>query len=226
MKEATNGGVDDSIEKKKKEAAEQEKHQEQQQQQQQQKGAISANNTVVVFEDIDCLFSNEDEEADVDRGLIPAIATLLEAAKRPIVVVCKSEEMLDGDDGQLRQLTSLGTSTTRVGFEKPTVEELAKYLRLCCLAKAKASSPSEEKEKEKDNLYPLSTSKRSLSMSHCLKIAKLRKGDIRGALNDCEVMSAAPPVAGKVSPSKKKICSRRGMTKRRTIFSLTSLCRS
>ena len=62
MKEATNGGVDDSIEKKKNEAAEQEKQQEQQQQQQ-QKGAISANNTVVVFEDIDCLFSNEDEEA-------------------------------------------------------------------------------------------------------------------------------------------------------------------
>ena len=203
MKEATNGGVDDSIEKKKKEAAEQEKQQEQQQQQ--QKGAISANNTVVVFEDIDCLFSNEDEEAkDVDRGLIPAIATLLEAAKRPIVVVCKSEEMLDGDDGQLRQLTSLGTSTTRVGFEKPTVEELAKYLRLCCLAKAKASSPSEEREKEKDDDYHLSTSKGSLSMSHCLKIAKLRKGDIRGALNDCEVMSAAPPGCGKSIAFKEK----------------------
>ena len=205
MKEATNGGVDDSSEKKKKkkkEAAEQEKQQEQQQQ---QKGAISANNTVVVFEDIDCLFGNEDEEAkDVDRGLIPAIATLLEAAKRPIVVVCKSEEMLDGDDGQLRQLTSLGTSTTRVGFEKPTVEELAKYLRLCCLAKAKASSPSEEKEKEKDDVYPLSTSKGSLSMSHCLKIAKLRKGDIRGALNDCEVMSAAPPGRGKSIAFKEK----------------------
>ena len=211
MKEATNGGVDDSSEKKKKEAAEQEKQQEQQkqqqqqQQQQQQKGAISANNTVVVFEDIDCLFGNEDEEAkDVDRGLIPAIATLLEAAKRPIVVVCKSEEMLDGDDGQLRQLTSLGTSTTRVGFEKPTVEELAKYLRLCCLAKAKTSSPSEEEEKEKDDDYPLSTSKGSLSMSHCWKIAKLRKGDIRGALNDCEVMSAAPPGRGKIIAFKEK----------------------
>ena len=140
---------------------------------QQQNSINDVNNTIVVFEDVDCLFSSEDEEAkDVDRGLVPAIATLLEAAKRPIVVVCKSEESLDGDYGQLRQLTSLGTSTTRVGFEKPSVEELAEYLRLCCLAKAKAASTS-----------------RALPLSHCLRIAKLRKGDIRGALNDCEVLS-------------------------------------
>jgi Cdc6-like AAA superfamily ATPase len=140
---------------------------------QQQNSINDVNNTIVVFEDVDCLFSSEDEEAkDVDRGLVPAIATLLEAAKRPIVVVCKSEESLDGDYGQLRQLTSLGTSTTRVGFEKPFVEELAEYLRLCCLAKAKAASTS-----------------RALPLSHCLRIAKLRKGDIRGALNDCEVLS-------------------------------------
>ena len=140
----------------------------------QQNSINDVNNTIVVFEDVDCLFSSEDEEAkDVDRGLVPAIATLLEAAKRPIVVVCKSEESLDGDYGQLRQLTSLGTSTTRVGFEKPSVEELAEYLRLCCLAKAKAASTS-----------------RALPLSHCLRIAKLRKGDIRGALNDCEVLSA------------------------------------
>ena len=139
----------------------------------QQNSINDVNNTIVVFEDVDCLFSSEDEEAkDVDRGLVPAIATLLEAAKRPIVVVCKSEESLDGDYGQLRQLTSLGTSTTRVGFEKPSVEELAEYLRLCCLAKAKAASTS-----------------RALPLSHCLRIAKLRKGDIRGALNDCEVLS-------------------------------------
>mgnify|MGYP002630775164 FL=1 len=137
-------------------------------------------NTIVVFEDVDCFF-DEDEEKEFDRGLVPPIATLLEAAKRPIVVVCKNEDVLDRDNGQLRHLTSLGTSTTRVGFEKPSVERLAKYLHLCCLAKMKALTTT---------TIESSSSNQSLSMSQCLNIAKIRNGDIRGALNDCEIQSA------------------------------------
>jgi len=202
-KKVTTNGAENVREKEKKENEEGKGGKEKKQQ---QNSTVTSsnnnnnnNNTVVVFEDIDCLFSNEDEEAkDVDRGLVPAIATLLEAAKRPIIVVCKSEEALDGDDGQLRQLTSLGTSTTRVGFEKPSVEELAKYLRLCCLAQAKASrfSPSEGEQSSS------MTSKRALTTSRCLEIAKFRSGDIRGALNDCEVFSAAGPGGGRISASK------------------------
>ena len=201
-KKVTTNGAENVREKEKKENEEGKGGKEKKQQ---QNSTVTSsnnnnnNNTVVVFEDIDCLFSNEDEEAkDVDRGLVPAIATLLEAAKRPIIVVCKSEEALDGDDGQLRQLTSLGTSTTRVGFEKPSVEELAKYLRLCCLAQAKASRFSPSEGEQSSSMI----SKRALTTSRCLEIAKFRNGDIRGALNDCEVFSAAGPGGGRISASK------------------------